>query len=45
MRCLLALVLFLPAQDEVDKARDALNKGLSLPPGVEIKIRVMGVGA
>ena len=27
------------------KTIDALNKGLSLPPGVEIKIRVMGVGA
>jgi small subunit ribosomal protein S10 len=26
------------------KTIDALNKGLSLPPGVEIKIRVMGVG-
>jgi small subunit ribosomal protein S10 len=27
------------------KTIEALNKGLSLPPGVDIKIRVMGPGA
>src|SRR5579863_901040 len=27
------------------KTIEALNKGLSLPPGVDIKIRVMGTGA
>ena len=27
------------------KTIEALNKGLSLPPGVDIKIRVMGAGA
>ena len=27
------------------KTIEALNKGLTLPPGVDIKIRVMGVGA
>ena len=27
------------------KTIEALNKGLSLPPGVDIKIKVMGVGA
>ena len=27
------------------KTIEALNKGLTLPPGVDIKIRVMGLGA